>query len=93
MIKVLSAALACAFLHLAPVPAAHAQPVCDGDFAKIGGQWIAIPECQRAEAQSAAHVHRSASAAKIGDNLSPEDVCHRVAGDIRSATFCSEYND
>lgn len=93
MIKVLPAELVCAFLYLAPFPAAHAQPVCDGDFAKIGGQWVATPECQRAEAQSAAHVHSSASAAKIGDNPSPEDVCHWAAGDIRSATFCSEYND
>ncbi|WP_156150759.1 hypothetical protein [Hyphomicrobium sp. 99] len=99
MIKVLPAALAVAFLYLAPVPATHAQPVCDGDFAKIGGQWVATPQCQLAEALSAAHVHssasraKSASAAKVGDNLSPEDVCRRAVGDIRSATFCSEYND
>ncbi|SFV38649.1 hypothetical protein [Hyphomicrobium facile] len=99
MIKVLPAVLAVAFLYLAPVPAAHAQPACDGDFAKIGGQWIATPQCQLAEARSAAHVHSSASRAKSGsapkvdDNLSPEDICRRTAGDIRSATFCSAYND
>lgn len=99
MIKVLLAALTVAFLYLAPVPAAHAQPACDGDFAKISGQWIAIPQCQLAEALSAAHLHsgasgaNSASAVKVGDNLSPEDACRRLVGDIRSATFCSEYND
>lgn len=93
MIKVLPASLACTLLYLTPVPTAYSQPVCDGDFAKIGDQWIATPECQRVEARSAAHIHSGASAAKAGDNLSPEDVCHRVIGDIRSATFCSEYND
>ncbi len=93
MIKVLPAVLACAFLYLAPVPAAHTQPICDGDFAKIGDQWIAIPQCELAEARSAAHARSTSSAAKVGDNFSPEDVCHWAAGDIRSATFCSEYND
>lgn len=99
MIKVLLAALTVAFLSLAPVPAARAQPACVGDFAKISGQWIAVPHCQLAEALSAAHVHsgasraKSASAGKASDNLSPEDACRRAVGDIRSAPFCSEYND
>jgi hypothetical protein len=73
----------------------NALSKCDGDFAMIHGQWIATPACQHAAARAVVSETdiRIPTDRAPGDEATSAELCRRAAGDIRTATYCSEYND
>ncbi len=74
---------------------ASAQSTCSGDFENIGGNWIATKYCQRVHAKGvAAREHeRLTSHPTLARDETPGQFCRMHVNDIRTSTYCSEYND
>lgn len=81
------------FISIGAACAGSVERRCDGSFMKVAGEWIALPECQRATAEAAARERGTLSGRASGSELTAEELCRWHGNDIRTTTFCSEYND
>jgi hypothetical protein len=72
----------------------QARSLCDGDFERTGGGWLATTRCQEYEAARVAremHQHLTDRTLSPRD-VTPEEFC-RGNNDIRVSTFCASYKD
>lgn len=76
------------------VPQARAHSRCDGDFERVGGDWVATRRCQEHEANKVAReLHRHVTDWPSTENdVTPDEFC-RGNNDIRVSTFCAAYKD
>jgi len=78
----------------AALTSAQARSLCDGDFERTAGGWVATPRCQEHEAAKVAremHQHLTDITSSPGD-VTPDEFC-RGNNDIRVSTFCAAYKD
>lgn len=75
--------------------AANAQGACSGDFENVDGNWIATKYCQRVQANRIAGREgmRITSHPVLARDETPGQFCRFHVDDIRTSTYCSEYND
>jgi hypothetical protein len=75
--------------------AANAQGTCSGDFENVDGNWIATKYCQRDHARHVAAMEGShlTSHPVMARDETPGQFCRFHVNDIRTSTYCSEYND
>jgi signal transduction histidine kinase len=79
---------------LAALTSAQARSLCDGDFERMAGGWVATTRCQEYEAARVAremHQHLTDRDSSPRD-VTPEEFC-RGNNDIRVSTFCGSYKD
>jgi len=84
------------FVLAAPpaLTSAQARSLCDGDFERTAGGWVATPRCQEYEAAKVAremHQHLTDITSSPRD-VTPDEFC-RGNNDIRVSTFCAAYKD
>jgi hypothetical protein len=79
---------------VAAINPAMARSRCDGDFAMVGGSWIATRRCQEHEAEKVAREYhkRISDSPSSYNEQTPDEFC-RGNNDIRVSTFCAAYKD
>lgn len=93
MRNLLAALSASLFISIVGAAAASAHSMCDGDFQRIDGRWVATRNCQLSEAEKISEErHMRISRHPSGPNeWSVEEFCSGNP-DIRVTTLCAAYN-